>query len=96
MRVTCAAILAGLYAGPLLFVSAMRVNQLLNDVAGTFGGGSHNRFELNPAHVDGRSAVTTAVKRDLANQAVGLNERANTDVHARAAAGLETRPKPPE
>lgn len=45
-HVTCAAILAGLYAGPLLFVSAMTGYRLLNGVAGTFGGGSHNRFEL--------------------------------------------------
>ena len=46
LRVTWAAILAGLYAIPLLFVSAMTFFQLLSGAAGTFGGGAHNRFEL--------------------------------------------------
>jgi len=46
LRVTWAAILAGLYAGPLLFVSAMTFSQLLSGATGTFGGGAHNRFEL--------------------------------------------------
>ena len=46
LRVTWAAIFAGLYAGPFLFVSAMTFFQLLTGAAGTFGGGANNRFEL--------------------------------------------------
>jgi len=46
LRVTCAAMLAGLYAGPLVFVSAMTCYQLFSGAAGTLGGGAHNRFEL--------------------------------------------------
>jgi hypothetical protein len=46
LRVTSAAILAGLYAGPLLFVSAMTCYQLVSGAAGTFGASAHNRFEL--------------------------------------------------
>jgi hypothetical protein len=45
LRVTCAAILAGLYAGPLLFVSAMTCYQILSGT-GAIGGVSHDRFEL--------------------------------------------------
>lgn len=46
LRVTWAAFLAGLYAGPLLLVSAITCYQLLSGAAGTFGGGNHDRFEL--------------------------------------------------
>ncbi|HAP91537.1 MAG TPA: hypothetical protein DCR15_18290 [Arthrobacter bacterium] len=45
LRVTYAAILAGLYAGVLLFVSAMTCYQILSGT-GNIGGVAHDRFEL--------------------------------------------------
>jgi hypothetical protein len=45
-RVTCAAVLAGLYAGLLVFVSALTCYQLLSGAVGTLGGVPHDRFEL--------------------------------------------------